>query len=124
MVKQNLLKKLADEKFNGKLPDFQDAKFDQVKIQCYEDDNYWYMFYSPAPTIIVQEKAMKKPPHCYVCKSSIKYVTRFNSVHFSEFKWPVGGGEVRKQRIPYCPKCNEKPTNKGVIKKSDTEYLD
>ena len=123
MAKQDLIKKLTDEKFNGNSLNFLDAKFDQVEVQCAEDDKNWYMFYSPTPIIIVQEKAMKNPPHCYVCEGSIGYITRSNSVHFKEFKGPVGGGEVRKKRIPYCSNCNEKPADHGVITESITESL-
>ena len=126
MAEKDLVKRLTDEKFNGIFPKFQEAKFDQVNILCAEDDENWYMFYSSAPVIIVQEKAMKNPPYCYACKGSIDYITRHNSVHFKEFTdvgVPAGGGEVRTKRIPYCPNCNEKPSDHGVIVESIQESL-
>ncbi len=126
MAKQDLIKKLTDEKFNGVSPSFREDRFDQLNVQCAEDKENWYMLYAPTPVIIVQEKAMKKPPYCYSCGGSIDYITRFNSVHFKEFTdlgVPAGGGEVRRQRIPYCANCNEKPTNHGVITESIQESL-
>ncbi len=126
MEKEGLVRRLADEKFNGESPTWREARFDQVRVLCAEDDENWYMLYTSAPLIIVQEKAMKNPPTCYECGGPVDYVARRLSVHFKEFTdmgVPAGGGEVRTKRIPYCPNCNTKPSGHEVISESVEESL-
>jgi len=126
MAKQDLLQRLTDEKFNGSSPSWREARFDQVDVRCAEDNENWYMHYAPVGIIIVQEKAMKNPPHCYGCGDPVDYKVCSFSVHFKEFTdmdVPAGGGEVRRKRIPYCPNCNQKPADHRVITESIKESL-
>ena len=120
---KDLLKKLADKKFGGKVPNFRKARFDQVEVACAEDKENWYMIYSSGGLIIVQDKAGKGVPHCYECGGEVYHKTQHRSVWFEEFHGPVGGGEVRSKRIPYCPQCGKEPEATGVIIESVEESL-
>lgn len=61
---------------------------------------------------------MKNAPYCYGCKGTIHFKIQHVSVHFEEFDGPIGGGEVIRKRIPYCPNCTQEPSDTGVVQET------
>jgi len=59
---------------------------------------------------------------CWECGSEIQAITQSQSVHFAEFAL-AGGGEVRHKTIPYCPKCETKPSDRGIIRETVGESI-
>jgi hypothetical protein len=109
-----LLKKLVNEKFNGKEPEWREAEWTETKVLCAIDDKNWY--YRKGSMIYVQEKQAPNSTHCYHCNSEIEVVGQKCSVHYKEFGSAMaGGGEVRTKLIPYCPNCESKPSESGFI---------
>jgi len=50
---------------------------------------------------------------CKTCGTPIENVTAYVSIHMAAFgDSHAGGGECRWIPIPYCPKCETKPTDK------------
>jgi len=109
----NVLEKLIKEKFNGKNPEWKKAKWGDVNVLCSWDDKNWY--YQHNNVIIIQSKQEDYTPHCYECSSKIDFKAQRKSIWFGEFDGCVGGGEVKTEHIPYCPKCEKEPSESGVI---------
>jgi len=112
---EELLKRLANEKFNGKSPEWRKGgKWCDVQVSVAGDDKNWY--YQHGNVIYVQAKSgpENQSPHCYGCGSKIELVGQRCSVHYSNMPLS-GGGEVRTKIIPYCPNCESKPSESGFI---------
>lgn len=59
---------------------------------------------------------------CHVCSSDIMAVTQHKSVWLSDGPGPCAGtGEVERHVIPYCPKCDPKPSDRGVTSRTIAE---
>ena len=53
------------------------------------------------------------------CGADIEAVTQYRSVHLSDGPGLFAGtGEVEHHIIPYCPKCDPKPSDRGVTRKT------
>jgi hypothetical protein len=51
---------------------------------------------------------------CWRCGAEISLKTVFLSVHIEGMPL-VGTGEVRQKQVPYCPKCEKEPSERGII---------
>ena len=115
---KEVLRKLTDEKFGGDTPEWRDAKWGDIEVSCAQDDGNWY--YRHGNYVYVQSKGKDKTPHCYECDSRIEFKVQTNSIHFTEFDGPVGGGEVRMHKVPYCPTCEREPASSGILRSEPT----
>lgn len=59
---------------------------------------------------------------CWNCGTQIISKKIIHSVHYAEFSGPVGGGEVRVERVPYCPECDAEPIG-GLIRETVSQSL-
>lgn len=52
---------------------------------------------------------------CNACKSAIMAALQRRSVWLSDGPGPCAGtGEVEEHIIPFCPKCDQKPSKSGI----------
>lgn len=107
-----LMKKLINENFNGKEPEWREAEWTETRVLCAIADKNWY--YRKGDMIYVQEKKAPNRTHCYHCNSEIEVVGQKCSVHASNMT--LSGRDVRTKLIPYCPKCESKPSESGFIR--------
>jgi hypothetical protein len=61
---------------------------------------------------------------CDICSSDILAVLQYRSVWLSDGPGPCAGtGEVEHHVIPYCPKCDPKPSDRGVTHRTMAEDI-
>lgn len=59
---------------------------------------------------------------CWNCGAGIMAKNVAFSVHFAEIPL-AGGGEVRHKQVPYCPKYEEEPPDRGIITETIADSL-
>lgn len=59
---------------------------------------------------------------CWRCGTEISLKTVFLSVHVKDMPL-VGTQEARQNQVPYCPKCERKPSDRGIITGSLADEL-
>ena len=111
-----LVKKLADEKFGGKEPEWKKATWGDIQVGCTSDDKNWY--YKSGNRIYVQLKEGtpgEKIPDCYGCDTQLKAKIQHRSEWYEDGPGPcAGSGQVKTIILPYCPSCETEPTGRGV----------
>lgn len=60
--------------------------------------------------------------YCNKCNSEIQAIEQTQSLHLSGSL--AGFGETRREMIPYCPKCESKPSSQGFANYGDDPYRD
>ena len=110
-----ILAKLEKEKFDDKSPEWRKGgKWCDIEVSVTSDKDNWY--YNSGKMIYAQAKQGEdnQKPYCFDCNSKIELVEQKCSVHYRDMPL-TGGGEVRTKIIPYCPKCESKPSESGFI---------
>ncbi len=113
---KELLKDLANEKFNGKPANWKEGRWGDIEVLCAEDSENWY--YRHGNVMYRQSKGGDHTPYCYGCNSELEVITQRNSIWYKEFSGPVGSGKVEVRHVPYCPSCENKPSGTGAIRRS------
>lgn len=76
--------------------------------------------------IFLAEKCVVNKPYlgaitCKVCGDHIESVSALMSIHFLQIRTIcAGAGETKRVTIPYCAKCEEKPSAHGCIHEEDS----
>lgn len=78
------------------------------------------------PTAEQQKKWTQQPDGTWKCQcgSDIEAVLQYRSVWLSDGPGPCAGtGEVEHHVVPYCPKCDPKPSDRGVTHRTIAEDI-
>jgi len=52
---------------------------------------------------------------CKICQSFIEIIGAYMSLHDTRFPGCAGSGRVMRLVIPFCPKCETRPSEYGCI---------
>jgi hypothetical protein len=52
---------------------------------------------------------------CPKCSQPLEFVSAWLSIHDARFPECAGWGKVCRAVIPYCPRCEEKPDDRGCL---------
>lgn len=106
-----LITKLSTEKFEGKKIEWASTYLGgtiEVKYAHDKENNYIIK----DKVIYVKRIDNTGDMTCFGCGSDILSATVTRSIWDGPFKMS-GSGKVQKEEVPYCPKCEEKPSYHG-----------
>lgn len=118
---EELEKKLAEEKFQGELPEWRDASWGDVNVRVVEDDENWY--YAHHGVIYVQAKQGDNTPHCFEDGAEIEHQSVSVNIRLKNDPFPLASHGVETKHVPYCPTCESKPAGHADKTQTLTQLL-